>query len=84
MVFVFLGVLPCYAYGDPSGGALFQILMPVLAAVWGVWLIFANSIRRRGANLLRKWRGQPEGDASFAGGSVLSEPTSPDQQIAEK
>lgn len=65
MVFVFLGVLPCYAYGDPSGGALFQILMPVLAALWGMWLIFANNIRRRGSNLLRKWRGKPEKPADF-------------------
>jgi hypothetical protein len=65
MVFVFLGVSPCYAYGDPSGGALFQILMPVLAALWGMWLIFANNIRRRGSNLLRKWRGKPEKNDEF-------------------
>lgn len=56
-VFVLLGVLPCYAYGDPTGGALFQILMPVLAAIWGMWLIFASSIRRRASGLLRKLRG---------------------------
>jgi hypothetical protein len=57
MVFVLLAVLPCYAYGDPTGGALFQILLPVLAAIWGMWLIFANNIRRRASNLLRKLRG---------------------------
>jgi hypothetical protein len=57
MVFVLLAVLPCYAYADPSGGTLFQVLMPVLAAIWGMWMIFANNIRRRAANLLRKWRG---------------------------
>ena len=57
MVFVSLAVLPCYAYGDPRGGALFQILMPVLAAIWGMWLIFPNNIRRRASNLLRKLRG---------------------------
>jgi hypothetical protein len=48
---------PRYAYGDPGGGALFQILMPVLAAIWGMWLIFPNNIRRRASNLLRKLRG---------------------------
>jgi hypothetical protein len=57
MVFVLLAVLPCYAYGDPTGGALFQILLPVLAAIWGMWLIFANNIRRRASSLLRKLRG---------------------------
>jgi hypothetical protein len=57
MVFVLLAVVPCYAYGDPSGGTLFQVLMPVLAAIWGMWMIFANNLRRRGSNLLRKWRG---------------------------
>jgi hypothetical protein len=57
MLFMLLAVLPCYAYGDPSGGTLFQVLMPALAAIWGMWMIFANSIRRRAANLLRKLRG---------------------------
>jgi hypothetical protein len=82
MVFVFLGVLPCYAYGDPSGGVLFQILMPVLAALWGMWLIFANNIRRRSSNLLRKWRGKPEKNADFAEVS-LPEPSS-SQPTGEK
>jgi hypothetical protein len=50
MVFVLLA-LPCYAYDDPSGGALFQILTPVLAAIWGMWLIFANNTRQRESNL---------------------------------
>lgn len=36
MVFVLLAVLARYAYGDLSGGALFQIFMPVLAAMWGM------------------------------------------------
>ena len=83
MVFVLLGVLPCYAYGDPSGGTLFQVLMPVLAALWGMWLIFANNIRRRGSNLLRKWRGKPEADAGFAEDS-MPEPASTNPQLGEE
>ena len=47
-----------YAYADPSGGALFQILMPMLAAIWGMWLIFANSMRRRLSKLVAKLRGK--------------------------
>ncbi len=82
MVFVFFGVLPCYAYGDPSGGALFQILMPVLAALWGMWLIFANNIRRRGSNLLRRWRGKLGEDEGLAE-CPLPEP-SESQQIREE
>ena len=55
-VFMLLAVLPCYAYGDPSGGTLFQVIMPTSAAIWGMWLIFANSLCRRAANLLRTLR----------------------------
>ncbi len=82
MVFMFLGVLPCYAYGDPTGGALFQILMPVLAAVWGMWLIFANKLRRWGSNLLHRSGLKPEEDASLAQ-DLLPEPLS-SQQTGEK
>ena len=57
MMFMLFPVLPCYAYGDPSGGTLFQILMPAMAAIWGMWMIFANNIRRRASKLLRRWRG---------------------------
>ena len=56
ILFVLIGV-PAYAYADPTGGALFQVLMPTLAAIWGVWLIFANKLRRAFATLLRKLRG---------------------------
>ncbi len=38
--------MPAHAYGDPSGGMLFQILTPILAALWGAWLIFAHKIHR--------------------------------------
>lgn len=54
---VFVAV-PAFAYGDPTGGTLFQILTPVLAMIWGVWLIVANSVRERVSNLLHKWRGK--------------------------
>ncbi len=60
IVFVSLALLvgiPAYAYGDPSGGALFQILMPMLAAIWATWMILANRIRRGVGGVLRKLRG---------------------------
>jgi|HubBroStandDraft_2_1064218.scaffolds.fasta_scaffold2088059_1 hypothetical protein len=55
-VLMLVGV-PAYAYGDPTGGALFQVLMPALAALWGIWLIFANKLRRGVGALVRKLRG---------------------------
>jgi hypothetical protein len=55
-LFLLLG-LPAYAYGDPTGGALFQVLMPALAALWGFWLIFANKLRRGFGAVVRKLRG---------------------------
>jgi hypothetical protein len=59
VIFVFLILmvaLPAYAYGDPTGGMLFQILTPILAMIWGLWMILANSIRRGTANFIRKFR----------------------------
>jgi hypothetical protein len=56
-ILLLLPVLPCYAYGDPSGGMLFQVLMPALAALWGMWIIFADRVRRRARVLFRKMRG---------------------------
>jgi hypothetical protein len=56
--------LPAYAYGDPSGGMLFQMLTPLLAMVWGLWMILANSIRRGTANFIRKFRNvEPDDEA---------------------
>ena len=49
--------IPAYAYGDPSGGTLFQILMPTLAAIWAMWMIFANHVRQGVRNLVRKLKG---------------------------
>ena len=59
-VFLLIGI-PAYAYGDPSGGLLFQMLMPMLAAIWGMWMIFAKRVQRGMTNLLRRLRGaEPE------------------------
>ena len=68
VVFVTLAMLlgiPAYAYADPSGGLLFQILMPMLAALWATWLIFANRVRSMVTSLVRKLRGsEPEKPAA--------------------
>lgn len=64
ILFMLIGI-PAYAYGDPSGGALFQILMPMLAAIWGMWMVFANRIRRGMINFVRRLRGsQPDEPAA--------------------
>ena len=44
------------AYGDPSGGYLFQILTPLAAMLWGGWLIFAGAIRRRLGKIFHRTR----------------------------
>ena len=54
-LFMLLG-LPAYAYADPSGGTLFQILMPMLAAIWATWMIFANRVRRTVGGFVRRLR----------------------------
>jgi hypothetical protein len=54
--FFLLGV-PAYAYGDPTGGTFFSVLLPMLAAVWAMFLIFANRIRRAVAGFAAKLRG---------------------------
>lgn len=56
-VLLFVPLIPCYAYGDPTGGNLFQVLLPVLAMIWGMWLIFANKVRCGIRRLFRKKRG---------------------------
>jgi hypothetical protein len=53
---VMMVALPAHAYGDPTGGMLFQMLAPLLAMIWGLWMILANSIRRGTANFIRKFR----------------------------
>ena len=56
MLFLLAGA-PAYAYADPSGGTLFQILMPTLAALWALWTILANRIRKGLGTIYRKLRG---------------------------
>jgi hypothetical protein len=61
VVVLFLAAaLPAYAYADPSGGGLFQILMPLLAMIWGTWMILAGKIRRGMVKLLNRLRGTVE------------------------
>jgi hypothetical protein len=61
MTAFFLLGIPAYAYGDPTGGTLFQVLLPMLAAVWAMFLIFANRIRRGVAGFVAKlWGSKPE------------------------
>jgi len=50
-------VIPAHAYGDPTGGVLFRSLAPMLALLWGVWMILANTIRRWLYNIARRLRG---------------------------
>jgi hypothetical protein len=68
LIFVLLMLivaLPAYAYGDPTGGMLFQMLTPILAMIWGLWMIFANSVRRSTAKLVRKFRSvEPDDQAA--------------------
>lgn len=76
LIFVFLMLmvaLPVYAYGDPTGGMLFQMLTPILAMIWGLWMILAKSIRRGTANFVRKFRNVKPDDQVPA-----------DQQASEK
>jgi hypothetical protein len=55
---------PAYAYADPSGGALFQILMPLFAMLWGAWMIFANRVRKAFARIFRGLRGKRRGNTT--------------------
>ena len=62
VVLLFLAAgIPAHAYADPSGGTLFQVLMPALAGLWAMWMIFANRVRRGLSLFYRKLRGtEPE------------------------
>ena len=64
LVLIILVTLPATAYVDPSGGLLFQVLMPTLAAIWGMWMLFAQRIRRGLSSMLRKFRGGGENPVS--------------------
>jgi hypothetical protein len=61
VVLFLLAAMPAHAYGDPTGGSLFQVLMPLLAGLWAMWMIFANRVRRTFSLFYRKLRGaEPE------------------------
>jgi len=57
VILFLLAALPAHAYGDPSGGTLFQVLMPMLAGLWAIWMIFANRVRNTFTAWYRKLRG---------------------------
>lgn len=50
-------VIPAHAYGDPTGGVLFRSLAPMLALLWGIWMILANMVARWVSKVARKLRG---------------------------
>ncbi len=61
----FLVGAPAYAYGDPTGGSLLPFLFSMVAAIWAMFLIFANRIRRTLAAFMAKLRGsKPEEPAA--------------------
>lgn len=69
--FFLLGI-PAYAYGDPTGGTFFSVLLPMLAAVWAMFLIFANRIRRGISGWFGKLRGsKPEGQPRREAGDEI-------------
>jgi hypothetical protein len=63
-VLFFLVGIPAYAYGDPTGGSLFQFLLPMLAALWAMFLIFANRIRRAIVGFMGKLRRSKTGETA--------------------
>jgi len=57
LVWLILAVCsPVHAYGDPSGGGVFQILTPILATLWAMWMILAGGIVRRFSKFVRRVR----------------------------
>ncbi|MGA8868474.1 MAG: hypothetical protein WB510_15980 [Candidatus Sulfotelmatobacter sp.] len=55
-LFFLLGV-PAYAYADPTSISFLQILFPMLAAVWAMFLIFAKRIRTAVTGFVRRLSG---------------------------
>lgn len=62
MVFVLRLSAHAIAYGDPSGGMLFQVLTPLAAVLWGGWLILAGGVRKRLGKVIRKFRSDSPDD----------------------
>lgn len=61
-LFIFLLLIlavpaPALAYGDPSGGFLFQVITPLVALLWGAWLAFAHNIHKKMSRIISRWRG---------------------------
>jgi hypothetical protein len=68
-LFIFLVLVlavpaPAFAYGDPSGGYLFQILTPILALLWGTWLAFAHTIQKWLGSMVNRMKGKTSADRS--------------------
>jgi hypothetical protein len=61
-VLILVVAAPAYAYGDPSGGMLFQVLTPIVAALWGAWMAFAHNIHKRVAKAFSRNRSTDAGD----------------------
>lgn len=55
---------PAFAYGDPSGGYLFQVLTPLLALLWGAWLVFAHNVHKLISRIISRWRGTAPEEAT--------------------
>jgi len=65
-----------FAYGDPSGGFLFQTLTPLVALLWGTWLIFAGGVRKRLVKIVRRIRFNKQNAAGGDNCESTSENTS--------
>ena len=51
---VLVQTVPANAYVDPNaGGLIFQILMPLLSGIWGIYLLFRRWLSR---NIRELWR----------------------------
>jgi hypothetical protein len=63
-LFFLLGI-PAHAYADPTSVSFLQILFPMLAAAWAVFLVFAKRIRTAVATFARKlWPSKPNEPAA--------------------
>jgi hypothetical protein len=56
LILVLMAPVRAFAYGDPSGGYLFQMLTPLAAMLWGAWLIFAGAIRKKVGKIFHRTR----------------------------
>jgi len=75
LLFLAAGV-PVHAYADPSGGTLFQVLMPLLAGLWAMWMILANRVRRGLSLFYHRLRGTEPKEPTALPPADLERPTS--------